>query len=183
MGKENLRTRVGVAIRQHRTSQQLSVSELARRSGVSKGTISQLENGAATPSIETLWAISDALAVPFSMLVEQPVPAVTSIRGSDATAIVSAQTDYSAALLSASPPGARRDLYLVRAADGAIRTSEPHQPGTVEHLILVSGRADAGPTDAPVDLNPGDYLSYRGDAPHIFRSHSETVAILVSELR
>lgn len=152
-------------IRQHRTGQQLSVSELARRSGVSKGTISQLENGAATPSVETLWAISDALTVPFSVLVEQPAPAVTFLGACDAEAITAAQADYTAALLSASPPGARRDIYLVRAADGAIRASEPHQTGTIEHVILVSGRADVGPSDAPVDLRPGDYLSYRGDAP------------------
>lgn len=183
MGEENLRTRVGASIRQHRTGQQLSVSELARRSGVSKGTISQLENGAATPSIETLWAISDALAVPFSTLVEQPAPATTFIGSSDAAAIAATQADYTAALLSASPPGARRDIYLVRAADGAVRVSEPHQTGTVEHVILVSGRGDVGPSDAPVDLKPGDYLSYRGDAPHVFCAHGETIAILISELR
>ncbi len=183
MGEETLRARVGAAIRQHRTGQQLTVSELARRSGVSKGTISQLENSAATPSIETLWAISDALAVPFSALVEQPAPAVTFIEGSDAAAIAAAQSDYTAALLSASPPGARRDLYLIRAGGGAIRFSEPHQTGTVEHVVLVSGRADVGPSDAPVDMSPGDYLSYRGDAPHIFRAHGDTIAILISELR
>lgn len=163
--------------------QQLTVSELARRSGVSKGTISQLENGVVAPSIETVWALSDALSVPFATLVDEPTGAATVIRQDQSSPVSSATADYSAALLSASPPGARRDVYLVRAGAGALRASQPHQAGTVEHVILVSGRAIAGPADAPVDLEPGDYVSYRGDAPHIFKADAAAVAVLISELR
>lgn len=179
----DIRHRVAAAVRQHRTGQQLSVSELARRSGVSKGTISQLENGVVAPSIETVWALSDALSVPFATLVGEPSAAATVIRSDQSSPVSSASTDYSAGLLSASPPGARRDIYLVRAGGGAVRCSEPHQAGTVEHVILVSGRATAGPAAAPVDLEPGDYVSYRGDAPHIFKADATAVAVVISELR
>ena len=56
--------------------------------------------------------------------------------------------------------------------------------GVVEHVVLSRGRASAGPTDAPVELAPGDYVCYPGDRPHIFRAlEPATVAILVSEHR
>jgi quercetin dioxygenase-like cupin family protein len=48
--------------------------------------------------------------------------------------------------------------------------------------VLVSGRGRVGPADAPYELNPGDYLSYPGDAPHIFEALTPgTSAVLVSE--
>ena len=56
--------------------------------------------------------------------------------------------------------------------------------GTVEHVVLVSGHGRVGPVDAPYELHPGDYLSYAGDAPHVFEALTPgTSAVLVSESR
>ena len=96
----------------------------------------------------------------------------------------SADAPYSATLLSASPPGARRDLYVIRAEPGEPRRSVPHYQGTTEHVVLLSGEARIGPADAPEVLSPGDYLSYRGDAPHVFEALVPgTSAVLITELR
>jgi len=55
-------------------------------------------------------------------------------------------------------------------------------PGTIEHVVLCSGRALIGPADEPVELGPGDYLVYPGDVPHLFRAlTATTTAVLVSE--
>lgn len=179
-----LGARIGSAIKRERTSAGLSVSELARRSGVSKATVSHLESGEGNPSVETLWALGDALGVPFARLVDEDVEPVTLIRAADAPLIRSASADYVAALLSASPPHARRDVYLIRADPSGPKVSAPHVRGTVEHVILVSGSALVGPEAAPVELSPGDYLSYPGDAPHIFDAqHEGTTAVLISEVR
>ena len=48
----------------------LSLAEVARRAGVAKSTLSQLESGTGNPSLETLWALSVALDVPFGQLVQ-----------------------------------------------------------------------------------------------------------------
>ena len=62
------------------------------------------------------------------------------------------------------------------------RQSLPHIPGTVEHLIVSTGRVLAGPADDPLELGPGDYLSYPGDVPHIYQALDPgTVAVLVME--
>ena len=181
---EQLGARIGAAIKRERTSAGLSVSELARRSGVSKATVSQLESGGGNPSVETLWALGDALGVPFSRLVDEDAEPVTLIRAGSAPHVRSASATYVAALLSASPPHARRDVYLVRADPRVAKVSAPHVRGTVEHVILVSGSALVGPESAPVALRPGDYLCYPGDAPHIFDAqHEGTTAVLISEIR
>ncbi|MFM9377082.1 helix-turn-helix domain-containing protein [Gordonia sp. VNK21] len=179
-----LGARIAASLRAERTRSGLSVSELARRAGVSKATVSQLETGGGNPSVETLWALADALGVPFSVLVEEPAAPARLIRAAETTAIEAAGAPYSAALLSASPPHSRRDLYVIHAEPGPPRDSAPHARGTVEHLVLLSGRAVAGPSGDPVELHPGDYLSYPGDAPHIFEAlETGTRAVLITEVR
>ncbi|WP_426621597.1 helix-turn-helix domain-containing protein [Microbacterium sp. As-52] len=181
---EELRTRIARTLRRERETAGLSVSELARRAGISKATVSQLESGAGNPSVETLWALGVALGVPFAVLVDQQANTPTLIRADNLTGVPSAAAAYSATLLSASPPGARRDIYLIQAEPGDARRSDPHHPGTIEHVILMAGQARIGPAGEPVLLNPGDYLTYPGDAPHIFEATaSGTSAVLISELR
>jgi len=179
-----LRERLAHSLRRERESAGLSISELARRASVSKATISQLENGSGNPSVETLWAIGDALGIPFATLVEDRAPATRLIRLGDHAGVPSAAAPYMATLLTASPPGARRDLYLIQAEPGDARRSLPHHVGTTEHVVLLSGEALIGPADSPTLMHPGDYLSYAGDAPHVFEAHAAgTSAVLITELR
>ena len=181
---DELRTRISRTLRREREAAGFSVSELARRAKISKATVSQLESGAGNPSVETLWALGVALNVPFAALVDQQTNAPTLIRADAHAGVPSAAAAYSATLLSASPPGARRDVYLIQGEPGDPRRSDPHHSGTTEHVILVSGQARVGPVADPVLLNPGDYLSYPGDAPHVFEAMVPgTSAVLISELR
>ncbi|WP_458245111.1 helix-turn-helix domain-containing protein [Streptomyces sp. MAI_2237] len=161
---------IAASLRRERTRAGLSLSELAKRAGIAKSTLSQLEAASGNPSVETLWALGVALGVPFSVLVEPPAPAVQVIRAGQGPTVASEKADYVATLLSASPPGARRDIYHLRAEPGAARESEPHIPGTVEHLIVSTGRVKAGPAGEEVELAPGDYMTYRGDVPHSYQA-------------
>ncbi|MEV5432880.1 XRE family transcriptional regulator [Streptomyces sp. NPDC052701] len=161
---------IAAALRRERTRAGLSLSELAKRAGIAKSTLSQLEAGGGNPSVETLWALAVALGVPFSALVEPPAPAVQVIRAGEGPTVASERADYAATLLSASPPGARRDVYRLRAEPGAARVSEPHIPGTVEHLVVSTGKVKAGPHGEEAELDPGDYMAYRGDVRHSYEA-------------
>ncbi len=173
---------IAASIRRERGRAGLSLTELARRAGIAKSTLSQLESGAGNPSVETLWALGVALGVPFSRLVDVPRPTVRVIRAGEGPVTYSERASYAATLLAASPPNARRDIYRIHVQPGEPRLSEPHMPGTSEHLVLATGRALAGPTDQPADLSPGDYISYPGDAPHIFRAlEPDTTAVMITE--
>lgn len=173
---------IAASLQRERRRTGLSLAEVARRAGIAKSTLSQLEAGAGNPSVETLWALSIALDVPFAQLFEPARPRVQVIRRGEGPAVASERADYVATVLSASPPNARRDIYLITAQPGEPRESEPHMPGVVEHVVLSAGRAEVGLTDDPVELAPGDYVAYPGDLPHVFRAlEPDTVAVLVSE--
>lgn len=52
---------LAVAVKRERGRIGISVSELAKRAGIAKSTLSQLESGSGNPSLETLWALAMAL--------------------------------------------------------------------------------------------------------------------------
>ncbi|MEU1008289.1 XRE family transcriptional regulator [Streptomyces sp. NPDC005890] len=161
---------IAASLKRERARAGLSLSELAKRAGIAKSTLSQLEAASGNPSMETIWALAVALGVPFSALVESPAPSVQVIRAGEGPTVGSERSSYVAALLSASPPGARRDIYHVWLEPGTVRDSEPHIPGTVEHIVVSDGAVKAGPRGEAVELGPGDYMSYRGDVPHAYEA-------------
>ena len=59
---------ISQSIRKYRQQQNLTVEQLAKKSGFSKGFISQVENFRLTPSLKALNAISQALGVPLSAI-------------------------------------------------------------------------------------------------------------------
>jgi transcriptional regulator with XRE-family HTH domain len=173
---------IAASLRRERRRTGLSLTEVARRAGIAKSTLSQLESGAGNPSLETLWAICTALDAPFSRLLDPPRPQVQVIRAGEGPTVAAANADYQATLLSACPPGARRDVYRIEAEPGHARASDPHSPGVLEHVTLSAGRALVGVAADPVELGPGDYICYPGDIPHVFEAlQPRTLAVLVSE--
>ena len=173
---------IAASLRRERRRSGLSLTEVARRAGIAKSTLSQLESGTGNPSVETLWAICVALDVPFSRMVDPPRPHIQVIRAHEGPTVAAAEADYLATLLAACPPGARRDIYRIQAEPGHARASEPHMPGVVEHVVLSTGRALVGVTGEPVELAPGDYIKYPGDVAHVFEAlEPGTLAVLLSE--
>ena len=173
---------IAASLRRERRRTGLSLTEVARRAGLAKSTLSQLESGMGNPSLETLWAICVALDAPFSRLLDPPRAQVQVIRADEGPTVAAAHADYQATLLAACPPGARRDVYRIAAEPGHARASDPHMPGVLEHVVLSAGRALVGVAGEPVQLGPGDYICYPGDIPHVFEAlEPHTLAVLVSE--
>jgi transcriptional regulator with XRE-family HTH domain len=165
-----------------RTRTGLSLAEIARRAGIAKSTLSQLEAGNGNPSLETLWSLCVALDIPFGRLLEPQAQTTQVIRRGEGTKVVAEEANYQATLLANCPPGARRDIYLLTTQPGADRISHPHPAGSVEHIIVMQGRALVGLTKAPEELNAGDYICYPADQEHIFKAlEADTLALLVAE--
>ncbi|MFP5068285.1 helix-turn-helix domain-containing protein [Pseudonocardia nantongensis] len=184
MERTPLLATIAAAIRRERERLGISSAELARRAGIAKSTLSQLEAGTGNPSVETLWAIAVVAEVPFSTLVDPPVSATRVVRAGHGPVVRSADSPFTSALLSACPPGARRDVHVISGAPGEPRSADPHSPGTLEHMIVQEGRWQAGPDGEEVELDPGDYLTFPADRPHGYRALTATAtAVLIMEYR
>jgi transcriptional regulator with XRE-family HTH domain len=153
-------------IRRYRQERALSLGELARRSGLSKQTLSKVEQGVGNPTVETLSLLAAALAVPARRLLTEFGTPVYVQREDDG-------------VWTAGAAGAQRFLDETFGS-GYVRTMvlrlqrdstqpevvEPHPPGTLVHLYVVTGRLRTGPLNDPVDVAAGDFVRFPGDIAH-----------------
>jgi transcriptional regulator with XRE-family HTH domain len=174
---------IAAALRRERARAGISLTELARRAGIAKSTLSQLEAGSGNPSIETLWSLGVALGVPFSRLVEPPPSSVRVIRAGEGPRVQADEADFVGTLLASVSPHTRCDIYVIELGPGKARDAEAHMPGSVEHIIVGAGRIEAGPTGETVELAPGDYAMFQGDVPHRFAALEDSWAVLIMEHR
>jgi transcriptional regulator with XRE-family HTH domain len=167
-------------IRSLRREAGLTLAELAAAAGLGRSTLAQLESGRGNPSVETLWALAAALAVPFARLVEEQRAPLRVTRRADAPTILSQDTPGWVGRLLANPD--RRgtfEVYSVEFGDGETRHAEPHHAGVVEHLVVVTGRLRVGPATGTVELGPGDLATYVADVPHVYETLEAGTAVLV----
>lgn len=73
-------SQVGVRVRQARLGRSLSQADLGERIGLDRSALTRVEAGERKISALELFSIADALQVPMSWLVEDPVPAAVSMR-------------------------------------------------------------------------------------------------------
>ncbi|MFD3479155.1 helix-turn-helix domain-containing protein [Streptomyces sp. NPDC058695] len=158
-----LNDEVGRRLKRLRQDAGLSLSELARRSGVGKGTLSELETGRRNPTLETLYALTTALGRPVSAVLDDPPPGVAAgaggVSGSAVTAVLLERYE---------DEGAATDVFRVTIADGATQESAAHVPHTTESLMVLSGTAVVGLPDAPQTAGPGGHAHWPADAPHFY---------------
>ncbi|TDD14654.1 helix-turn-helix domain-containing protein [Nonomuraea diastatica] len=156
---------VGERLRRLRQARGVSLSELAKRAGIGKATLSGVETGARNPTLDTLWAITAQLGVPIGAILDSP-PEPQIMRG----------TAIEAQLLEVFEDGAvTYELYRLRVPPGLTQTSPAHHAGVSEHLTVFTGALSAGPLDEPLTAGPGDHISWRADVPHGYRAHGPDV--------
>ncbi|QVQ53467.1 helix-turn-helix transcriptional regulator [Spiractinospora alimapuensis] len=146
----------------------MSLSEVARRSGIAKGTLSQLESGSGNPTIETVFSLSNALQVPVSSLLsEREDPDVILVR-SDEVEVLSSNAVDLRMLRRMDVTQRVLELYDQRVRPGERQYSDGH-PGR-EHVVVTDGVLRVGPPDSPYELRAGDYVCYPADTPHIYET-------------
>ena len=166
---------VGAQIRQRREQRGMSSAELARRAGLGKATLSKLEAGRGNPTIETLDALAIALRIPLTdLLARDTDPGPVFVPGTEL-----ADGEVGRELLRRISSGNSLEIWRLRMPPGTHLDGVPHATGTIEHLLVSSGRLTAGPAGSPAELRPGDLLAFAGDAPHVYRTGSEGADVTV----
>ena len=165
-----LNDEVGRRLKQLRQDGDLSLSELARRSGVGKGTLSELETGRRNPTLETLYALTTVLGCPLSAVLDDPAPT-----GAASTGGVSGSAVTAVLLERYEDEGAATDVFRVTIAEGATQESAAHVPRTTESLMVLSGTAVVGLPDTPQTAGPGGHAHWPADVPHSYSARDGEV--------
>src|SRR4051794_34012937 len=86
---DELVQRLSANLRRCRERHGMSLGELAAAAGLAKSTLHALEQGSGNPTLNTVWGLATALAVPLGELLDDPSPAVTVLRAGDGPVVES----------------------------------------------------------------------------------------------
>lgn len=162
---------VGNASRRLRVAQGLTLSDVAARAGISRAMLSRLETGDAMPSLDTIGALTMALGVNLTDLLQgfgvgnSPAQHVRSGEGLE---VVRRGTKRGHTYhLLASNRGPRRifEPFLVTMTDKSEVFPGFEHPG-VEFIYLLKGQLTYRHGDESYPLKPGDALTFSGRVPH-----------------
>lgn len=160
VSQESPRAAVAQRITALRRERGLSLTSLAARAGIGKGTLSELEAGIRNPTLETLYALAGPLGVPLTGLLGDGTGRSVSDGIVDARLLMVTTHD----------DGGTTEVFWLTIAALGTRVSPPHRPGTVEHLRVVRGSARVGPLGSEQEVRAGRSHSWRGDDEHCYAS-------------
>lgn len=164
-GKASENELVARNVRRYRQERAISLGELSRRSGLSKQTLSKLEQGIGNPTVETLSLLGAALDVSVRRLLTEWGTPVYTQRAPDGV-----WSDRGERLLDeVYGSGYVRTLMLRFERSGnQPEIVEAHSLGTLHHLYMVTGKLRTGPVNDPVELAAGDFVRFPGDVAHSY---------------
>jgi transcriptional regulator with XRE-family HTH domain len=151
-------------LRRLRIARRLSLSELARATGMSKATLSSVESGRSNPTIETLAALSAALRVSLGELLEEPpLGEVRVVRAGRLDHVEDAGVALSERVWG----------------PHQFEEPEPAAAGTRAGVYVLEGKLVAGPVERVTELTIGDYSSFPIDVPHLYETERTPARALV----
>ena len=154
---------VGAQIRRRRRERNLTLAAVSELTGLNVGYLSQVENDKASPSLETLAALSGALDVPIAWFLLDTSVAPRVVRASERPSRQVARVGGSMTQVDG---GVARDLAIFETVMPAGQRTGFHEHPGDEHHIVLSGRIRFVQGDAVVEAGAGDYVLLDGTLPH-----------------
>ena len=169
---EEVNAAVGRNLRAQRVQLAWTLDDLAARSGVSKGMLSQIEQARTNPSVATICRLADALGVSVASLVEAPEgPSVRVVRAKEGVQLWTGGRPESAARLMVGSGTAQQvELWDVHMLPGDGFASEGHPAGTRELLLVIEGELTLELDGFSHQVCAGDAIAFVADRPHAYRN-------------
>jgi transcriptional regulator with XRE-family HTH domain len=163
---------VGARLKRLRTQRRLTLTAVAKATGISKSTMSRLETGQRRPTLELLLALSHAYRVPLDDLVAAPEvgdPRIQLKPGRDKGRTVIP--------LTRQPDGMQAWKIVIPTSKV---TPEPRAHDGYEWIYVLSGHMRFVLGDKDWVLGPGEVASFDTKVPHWFGSTGDEPAEILS---
>jgi len=187
----NLVDAVGAAVsarlKLFRRARGLTLDQLSRLSGVSKGMLVEAQRGAANPSIATLCKAAAALGVSVAEFVDVAAHDRPRIVKPEAEAVLwRGPLGGTGTLLAGTAGPDMIELWRWTLQPGERHESPPHAPGTIELIHVTEGRLRVVVEESAELIDAGGSALLRADAQHVYgNEHAGPVTyfMTVAELK
>lgn len=159
---------LGKTIQRLRKAYNMSLGDLSEQSGVAKSIISQIERNETNPTLSTVYRLSRALDTTIDEVLRTEGEKVFLEHQLKSGVPILESQDGLCRLAIAGPLNLVDHVqwYDFRARPQGVLESDPHPPGTVEHLYLLAGEIEVTSGGQARRLRAGETLRFRGDLPH-----------------
>ena len=174
---------IGPRVRALREAMDLSLRDLAVRSGVSAPMLSQVERGETSPTLQIAARIAAGLELRLSQLLRlDEGGSVSIVRAGDGRRGGADGHRYE--ILSPPLPGLRAELSRHRLAPGAVTGAQGdppmHEPGSRETAVVEAGEPELHVDGQRHRLRRGDCVTFDADLPHHFENPGKEEAVLLA---
>ena len=178
---------IGARVKALREASELSLRDLAVRSGVSAPMLSQVERGETSPTLTVAARIAAGLDLRLSQLLRLDEDgAVTIVRAARRQRGGNPRRGHRFEVMTSGQPGQRAELSRHTLAAGGT-TGAPddppmHEPGSRETALLERGRVTLVCDGQRYELREGDCVTFDADLPHHFENPGRGEAVLLAVL-
>jgi transcriptional regulator with XRE-family HTH domain len=163
---------LGERIRHRRRAQNVSLKQLAERSGISIGLLSQIERGLSSPSLRVLASLADALKLGLADLFDDgpPEPAAERIvvRADDRKKLSFWRTGISKELLTPFTEDSPLNIFLVVLDPGGTTGSQLYAHAGEEGGLVLEGNIAINLDGREHRLQAGDGFRFASTRRHSF---------------
>src|SRR5712671_311214 len=158
---------LGLTIRRLRESRQLSLKEVAARSGLTQSFLSQVERNLTSPSVASLRRVAQAFGVPLTELFQGPViPENRVVRRAERRQLIHPSRQWRDYLLTPSLTG-KLQVILSVIEPGGGSGEEPYAHDSDEEcVVILRGRLEFWVGPDRYLLEEGDSIVFESRIPH-----------------
>lgn len=165
---------LGAEIRRLRKQRGMTLDQMAERSGVSLGALSQLERGLGNPGIGMVVRIAHALGVSAAGLLTTAPDVSPVVRSHERRRLTLHEGggDPPDGLYELMTPGLNHQLEVIwlEVPPGSSTEATPYTHGGEEVGIIVEGVHEVHVGDETYTLESGDSITYPSTVPHWYRN-------------
>lgn len=171
--------RVGAALQSLRSARGLSLDDLSKRAGVSKSMLSQIERNQANPTVAVVWRLANALGVEMTELLgseRAAVPAIEIVPAHATPGLTSPDGLCKLRILGPIELAGQFEWYELTVQPGGVLDSQAHEPGSREHLSVLTGSLEVSAQGTTSKIKSGETARYAVDGPHAIRNAAKSAA-------
>lgn len=177
-----LRKIIGKKLKTIRLGSDLTIQQLATRSGVSSNMISRVERGLTIPSVSILMKLATVFDKSVDYFVEEVTTTHEVVFTTQGHRDATVYEDSSNMLTESFTSGLRDPqfsaFYCTVPEGGKSGVASMHHPGD-ELIYMLEGQLRVKIIDEVFTLNPGDSLSFKSHLPHSWVNSGDTDAKVI----
>ena len=173
---------LGSHIQEIRKLRRISLTELAKTSGVQIATLSRIENGKMTGTLESHLNIAKAMGVDIAELYQGLKETVPSpIKPTDTLEAISAVNDKVSCEILARQASSKKMLPVIIKIEGKGATSQEQREALSERFVFVlEGTVIVKVKDQAIRLDKNSSLYFNASMPHTIENPNAAAAKLLS---